>query len=111
MSSDLFRRHLGDQLPDRLAGCLASRSQTALTTAPVARCMAPLSGPIQRNWLSPVMCRQNLPGCFGMQSSSSAPPRDAVMRLDCSAADVVAAADGEGQAMAGQPFLSVSRMT
>jgi DNA-binding MarR family transcriptional regulator len=31
-----------------LPSVLAQRSQTALTTAPVARCMAPLFGPIQR---------------------------------------------------------------
>ena len=37
-----------------LPAFLASKSHTALTTAPVARCIAPLSGPIQRNWLSPV---------------------------------------------------------
>ena len=31
----------------------ATRSQTALTTAAVARWMTPFSGPIQRSWLSP----------------------------------------------------------
>ena len=31
----------------------AKRSQTALTTAAVARWMTPFSGPIQRSWLSP----------------------------------------------------------
>ena len=40
---------------------LAYRSQTALTTAAVARWMTPFSGPTQRSWLSPVIMRQNAP--------------------------------------------------
>ncbi|CAM5243657.1 hypothetical protein STANM309S_05161 [Streptomyces tanashiensis] len=32
---------------------LAARSQTALTTAPIAMCITPFSGPSQRSWLSP----------------------------------------------------------
>ena len=42
-----------------LPSILAQRSQTAFTTAAVARWMAPFSGPIQRSWLSPVTVRQN----------------------------------------------------
>ena len=59
-------RHSG--LPARLA----TRSQTALTTAAVARWMAPFSGPIQRSWLSPTIARQNA-------------PRSALRRLDVEA--------------------------
>src|SRR3954453_15420739 len=44
-------------LPSRLA----NKSHIALTTAAVARWMAPFSGPIQRNWLSRVTVRQNRP--------------------------------------------------
>ena len=39
----------------------AKRSQTALTTAAVARWITPFSGPIQRSWLSPTSVRQNAP--------------------------------------------------
>lgn len=58
------RRHSG------LASLLAHRSQTAFTTAAVARWMAPLSGPIQRSWLSEVTCLQNRPGFSRIQSRS-----------------------------------------
>ena len=37
----------------------AKRSQTAFTTAAVARWITPFSGPIQRSWLSPTRSRQN----------------------------------------------------
>ena len=53
-----------------LPAALAHRSQAAFTTAPVARCMAPLSGPIQRSWLSEVTWRQNAPMSAAMVSSS-----------------------------------------
>ncbi len=49
------RRHTG------LPACLAHRSQTALTTAAVARWITPFSGPTQRSCESPVMARQNAP--------------------------------------------------
>jgi hypothetical protein len=42
-----------------------------LTTAPVARWIAPLSGPIQRNWLSDVMKRQKRPMSSATQAMSS----------------------------------------
>ena len=44
-----------------LRSAFAQRSQTAFTTAAVARWIAPFSGPIQRSWLSPVICRQKAP--------------------------------------------------
>ena len=44
-------------LPSRFA----KRSQTAFTTAAVARWITPFSGPIQRSWLSPTSVRQNWP--------------------------------------------------
>src|SRR5207302_562526 len=47
----------------------AQRSHTAFTTAAVARCIAPFSGPIQRSWLSPVMSRQNAPMSRAISSS------------------------------------------
>lgn len=53
-----------------LPSALAHRSQAALTTAPVARWIAPLSGPIQRSWLSPVTWRQNRPMSDAIQSRS-----------------------------------------
>ena len=44
-----------------LPAVFANRSQTALTTAAVARWMTPFSGPIQRSWLSPTSSRQKVP--------------------------------------------------
>ncbi len=56
-----------------LPSLLAHRSQTALTIAAVARWITPLSGPSQRNWLSPVvMLRQKAP-MFSVISSSVLP--------------------------------------
>ena len=98
-ADEFFGRHVGDEPPDRLAcSILAQRSQTALTTAPVARCIAPLSGPIQRSWLSPVMWRQNAP-MLSATSSHVEPDHELAHRLDRRAADLVAAADGEGEAV------------
>src|SRR5436309_1206545 len=54
-----------------LPSAFAQRSHTAFTTAAVARCIAPLSGPIQRSWLSPVMRRQKAPMSAAIASSVS----------------------------------------
>ncbi len=56
-----------------LPSAFAQRSQTALTIAAVARWIAPFSGPIQRNWLSPTMCRQKAP--MSAVNRSSVRPR------------------------------------
>src|SRR3569832_2137452 len=68
-----------------LPATLPSRSHAALPTAPVARCIAPLSGPIQRSWLSDDTCRHVVAH------------HAIVERLDCSHHDLIAATDGEGQ--------------
>ena len=44
-----------------LPATLAARSQAALTTAPIAMCMTPFSGPSQRSWLSPIRAALNPP--------------------------------------------------
>ncbi len=51
---------------------LAVRSQAALTTAPIAMCITPFSGPSHRSWLSPIRSRFNVPG--SAQSSSTDRP-------------------------------------
>ena len=60
-----------------LPSLFAHRSHTALTTAAVARWMAPFSGPIQRSWLSPVTWRQNAPMSATMWSSVRPTMREA----------------------------------
>ena len=52
-----------------LRSAFAQRSQTAFTTAAVARCIAPLSGPIQRSCGSPVISRQKRPMSAAIASS------------------------------------------
>jgi len=47
----------------------AQRSHTAFTTAAVARCIAPLSGPIHRSCGSPVISRQKRPMSCAIASS------------------------------------------
>ena len=71
-------RRLGEQPPQRLARRrLAARSHTALTTAPIAMCITPFSGPSQRSWLSPIRSRSGSPGSA---HSSSTGPADHVRR-------------------------------
>jgi hypothetical protein len=60
--------------------------------------MTPLSGPIQRSWLSDVTYRQNRPGILADPGEIQADDEMA-HGLDRRTADVVAAADGEGQAV------------
>ncbi len=50
---------------------LDQRSHIAFTIAPVARWIAPLSGPIQRSWLSEVTCRQKRPMSSATHARSS----------------------------------------
>ena len=85
-------RHTG------LPAALAHRSHTALTTAPVARWIAPLSGPIQRSWLSEVTWRQKRP-MSSRDPVEFQPDQQMTHRADGSAADLVAAADGEGESV------------
>ena len=59
---DLPRRHVGEQLPERLAGRLACRSHTALTIAAIEMWMTPFCGPSQRSCESPASSRQNAAG-------------------------------------------------
>ena len=89
-------RHTG------LPSIFAHRSQTALTTAPVARWMAPLSGPIQRSWLSEVTWRQKR-AHVGGDVLHVEPDHEVPHRTNSRAADLVAAADGEGQPVAFEP--------
>ena len=51
-----------------LPSARAHRSHTALTSAAVARWIAPFSGPIQRSCESPVISRQKRPGSARMSA-------------------------------------------
>ena len=75
---------------------LAARSQAALTTAPIAMCMTPFSGPSQRSWLSVMSAALKPPRSAAM---SSATPADHMrpQRRDRGHHDLVAAPDGEAQ--------------
>ena len=52
-----------------LPATLAARSQAAFTTAPMAMCMTPFSGPSHRSWLSPIMPALNRPRSPMMSST------------------------------------------
>ena len=82
-----------------LPAVFANRSQTAFTTAAVARCITPFSGPIQRSWLSPTSCRQNAP-MSANSSSVDRPSDERPERLDGRDDDLRPAADGEREAVA-----------
>ena len=69
------RRHSG------LPSAFAHRSHTALTSAAVARWIAPFSGPIQRSCESPVKVRQNAPGSAATSSRRGPTTRPASARI------------------------------
>ena len=68
---ELVRRHVREQPPQRPAS-RALRSQSALTSAAVARCTTPFSGPSQRSCESPVIRRHAAP-MSAVSSSASRP--------------------------------------
>ena len=55
-----------------LSSTFAYRSHAAFTSAAVARCTTPFSGPSQRIWLSPTIDRQN-PAMSAAMSSTVLP--------------------------------------
>ena len=92
-----------------LPSALAQRSQTALTTAAVARWMTPFSGPIQRSWLSPVTAPEAAE--VGGDAAQLCGRDQLRQEPDGRDAQLVAAADREGYAVAFEPSGSVWRMT
>ena len=96
------RRHTGLPRPWQ-------ESHTALTTAPVARWMAPLSGPIQRSWLSDVTWRRA--AHVGGDPVQLQPDDVAGQGLDGGAADVVARPMVKVRPWPSSPWASVPRMT
>ncbi len=108
---DLLRRHLRDQLPDRLAGLLGEQVPDGVDDGAGREMDRALLRPDPAQLavageMPPEACREGR-----RTSASSVPTTRCAHRLDRHAADVVAAADGEGEAVAGQTALSVSRMT
>ena len=88
-----------------LPSALAHRSQTALTSAAVARWMTPFSGPSQRSWLSPVSARQNAAQVGGDRLERAADDERRRARGSPATHDLVAAADREGQAVTLQSIV------
>ena len=89
-----------------LPAVLANRSQTAFTTAAVARWMTPFSGPIQRSWLSPTSARQNSP-ISAEERVGPTPDDERPERVDAGDHDLGPAADRERQPMPLEPVAGV----
>ncbi len=64
-----------------LPSAFAHRSHTALTSAAVARWIAPFSGPIQRSCESPVTVRQKRPGSAATSARRRPATRGASARI------------------------------
>ena len=100
---DLLGRHVGEQLPQRLARrAWPAGPRAALTTAPIAMCMTPFSGPSQRSWVSPISAREKPPE-VGQRRRPSRPTTYGASASIAATCDLVAAADGEGEAVALVP--------
>ena len=84
-----------------LPASLAARSQAALTTAPIAMCMTPFSGPSHRSWLSLIRLALKPPRSPAM-SAGIQPDDVRLQRLDGRDDDFVAPPDGEAQRVPGQ---------
>ena len=72
----------------------------ALTIAAAAMWMTPFSGPSQRSWLSPVSRRENAAEVGRARSSTGRPTTSGASARMAATCDVVAASDGEGEAVA-----------
>ena len=103
---DLLGRHPASSCHSGRPARLAFRSQSALTTAPMAMCMTPFSGPSQRSWESWTSSRHRPPRSreHVLDVPTNQVRREALDRGDL---HVVAAADGEHEAVPVQPVVGV----
>ena len=98
----VFRRHLAQHPPQRLAGAAWREDPSRIDDGPpVERWITPFSGPIQRSWLSPVICRPEAPKS-AIDFFQRPADKERRQRLNAGDAQFVAAADGEGQPVTGE---------